>query len=148
MAFVFTWIAFAACAEIIARTTPFWAAQTLSGWTVWIASAAFVGLAVLDRSEPHFFTPLDLSILGLAGFSALTAYGAAPGRRWLRGAGVTGFIAVVAIIFTLIDNMLLAGLALIIFGVLLTVLILVTNGMLRRRGLRTPIDHNLEEARL
>ena len=147
MAFVFFWIGIAACVEIIARAIPFWASRTLAGWCVWVASTAFVSLTALDRFETHF-APITLPIIGLVGFSALTAYGAAPGRRWLRGAGIAGFIAIAVIIFTLIDDMILAGLTLIIFGVLLTGLILITNGILGRAMRRQSNMRNLDGVQL
>ena len=72
----------------------------------------------------------DERALSLAIFSGLTAYGAAPGRRWMRGAGVFGFIGAAIIIFTYSTNLVTAGVTLIVFGGALTALLLVTNRML------------------
>ena len=74
-----------------------------------------------------------IAIASLAVFSALTAYGAAPGRRWFRGAGVVGFIGAAIILFTYSTNLVTAGFTLIVFGAALTALLWFT----RRRQAKT-----------
>ncbi len=132
LSFAGFWAALAAIAEFFARVMGVWAARTAAGWLTWLASGALVTAAAIERFAPQFFTSLDVAIAALVIFSLLTAYGAAPGRRWLRGAGVVGFIATSLIFFTLADNLVLAGVILIIFGLSLTALLIVTNRMLRR----------------
>ena len=126
------WLAIAAAFEAVAGTSHIWATRTVAGWAVWTASAYIVGAAAFERYQPKFFGEIGLAIFALAAFSALAAYGAAPGRRWMRGAGVAGFIAVSLIFFTMADNLLAAGLAMIIFGAALIGLLIITNRMLRR----------------
>ena len=79
------------------------------------------------------FNERTLAIASLAVFSALTAYGAAPGRRWFRGAGVVGFIGAAIILFTYSTNLVTAGFTLIVFGAALTALLWFT----RRRQAKT-----------
>ncbi|MEL7490213.1 MAG: DUF2157 domain-containing protein [Pseudomonadota bacterium] len=126
------WGGVAAAAEGVVRATNLWATRTIAGWAAWTASGALVSAAAFERVKPVFFTELDLATISLAIFSALTAYGAAPGRRWLRGAGVAGFIATALIFFTLADSLMTAGVTLIIFSIALAGLIIATNRMLTR----------------
>ena len=126
------WFTIAVPFELVARSRNLWAMRTLSGWSIWWASFHLVAAATFERYQPEFFGEIGLAIFSLAVFSALAAYGAAPGRRWIRGAGVAGFIAVSILFFTMVDNLLSAGITMIIFGISLVALLIVTNRMLRR----------------
>ena len=126
------WLFIAAAFEALARTEKIWAVRTIAGWSAWVFTFYLVAAAAAERFQHIYFGRIGLSIFALAVFSALTAYGSAPGRRWIRGAGVAGFIAVSVIFFTMADNLLLVGLAMILFGAALIALLTVTNKMLRR----------------
>ena len=115
-------------AELAVRTTNVFALRTISGWCSWaLALFVLVGLAaerVIDG--PYVMVAAGLS---LALFAALTAYGAAPGRRWIRAAGVFGFIGGSITIFTYSTNLVTAGFTLIVFGTALIGLLMITNRM-------------------
>ena len=119
--------------ESIARSSGAWATRTLAGWSAWLASAQLVVAAVADRFVTKNFGEFGLPLIALILFTALTAYGAAPGRRWLRGAGIAGFIAVSVIFFTVAKNLIASGVIMILFGLALIALLMVTNRMLKRR---------------
>lgn len=125
------WLVVAIGFEFIARSTLLWATRTVAGWAIWTASSYLVAAAALERFQPVYFGQIGLAIVALAAFSGLAAYGAAPGRRWMRGAGVAGFVAVSLIFFTMADDLLSAGLAMILFGIGLIALLIVTNRMLK-----------------
>ncbi|MEM9014830.1 MAG: DUF2157 domain-containing protein [Pseudomonadota bacterium] len=126
------WGVIAGLAEATARATGLWASRTTAGWTTWVAGAFLAMAAAAERIDPTIFGGIGLAVIALAIFSALTAYGAAPGRRWLRGAGVAGFIAVSLIFFSMSGNLLVAGVTMIVFGAALIALLLVTNKRLQR----------------
>ena len=126
------WLVIAAGFEFVARMTQLWATRTVAGWATWTASIYLVAAASFERYQPKIFGEIGLAIFALAAFSALSAYGAAPGRRWMRGAGVTGFIAVSLLFFTMVDNLLAAGFTMIVFGLSLIGLLIITNRMLQR----------------
>ena len=123
------WGGCALLAELAARTTTLFALRSFAGWSVWTAMMALlIGLATERILSSDYM--MVIAALSLAIFSGLTAYGAAPGRRWMRGAGVFGFIGAAIIIFTYSTNLVTAGVTLIVFGGALTALLLVTNRML------------------
>ena len=130
--FAVVWASAAAAFEIVARGQALWASRTLAGWCAWIAGAFLTAAAVQRRATDSFLGGFDLAILALVAFAALAAYGAAPGRRWLRGAGVAGFLATSIIFFTVADDLLVSGIVMTGFGIALTALIFVTNRMLKR----------------
>ncbi|WP_306015145.1 DUF2157 domain-containing protein [Oceanicaulis sp. MMSF_3324] len=119
------WGGVALVTEALARLRPVFAVRTLAGWASWTATACLLmGLATERVLNSGFMAVI--AIASLAIFSALTAYGAAPGRRWFRGAGVAGFIGAAIILFTYSTNLVTAGFTLIVFGAALTALLLVT----------------------
>lgn len=123
------WAVLAALVEIFARSTQTFSLRSFAGWASWAAMGwLLVGLSTERILNSVYF--VIIAAFSLALFSALTAYGAAPGRRWLRGAGVFGFIGAAIIIFTDSTNLVTAGMTLIVFGIGLTLLLTVTNRML------------------
>lgn len=126
------WTVIGCVEEIAARKTSWFATRTFAGWSLWTATV-FVIMAILIESSQSGSWSILGGILALACFAFLTAYGAAPGRRWIRGAGVFGFIGVSWSIFSQTDDLLTAGFALIVFGGALTGLLIVTNRMLAKR---------------
>ena len=123
------WAVFALVAELIARSTTVFALRSFAGWSAWTAMAALLAGLATERVLNSDYM-MVIAALSLAIFSGLTAYGAAPGRRWLRGAGVFGFIGAAIIIFTYSTNLVTAGFTLIVFGGALAALLIVTNRML------------------
>ena len=126
------WLVIAAAFEVLARSEKIWAVRTVAGWSTWVFTFYLVAAAAAERFQYIYFGRIGLSIFALGVFSALTAYGSAPGRRWIRGAGVAGFIAVSIIFFTMANNLLLVGMTMILFGGALITLLTITNKMLRR----------------
>jgi len=126
------WAGAASAFEFVARTQQIWATRTLAGWCAWTASAYLVIAAAVERLDPKLFGAFGLAVLALTAFTALAAYGAAPGRRWFRGAGIAGFIAASVIFFTAADNLFVSGLIMVGFGLGLVALLLITNRMLSR----------------
>lgn len=123
------WAGLALVAEVFARSTQTFSLRSFAGWATWAAMGwLLVGLSTERVLNSMYF--VLIAGVSLALFSALTAYGAAPGRRWLRGAGVFGFIGAAIIIFTYSTNLVTAGMTLIVFGTGLTLLLTVTNRML------------------
>lgn len=120
------WAGFAALSEIGARAG-FFALRTFAGWFAWTASALLVVAAAAERFRPQFFAPFDVAIGALFAFAALAVYGSAPGRRWLRGAGVVGFIATSLLFFTYAENLTMAGFILIAIGGAIATLLGVTS---------------------
>jgi uncharacterized membrane protein len=125
------WAVCALAAELGARSTAFFALRSIAGWSVWTAMLALLAGLGTERVLNSDIMIL-IAALSLALFSGLTAYGAAPGRRWIRGAGVFGFIGAAIIIFTYSTNLVTAGVTLIVFGGALTALLIVTNRMLMK----------------
>lgn len=126
------WAVVALMAEARARLRPAFAIRTLAGWASWAAMAfLLMGLATERVLDSGYMVVIALA--SLAVFSAVTGYGAAPGRRWFRGAGVVGFVGAAIILFTYSTNLVTAGFILIVFGAALTALLLVT----RRRQAKT-----------
>ncbi len=129
------WAFAAAGLETLVRLKDIWAVRTLSGWATWMAVWAFVAYLISERfgvyGDTSIAATISLSVFGFGVFAALTAYGSAPGRRWLRGAGVAGFIGTAVVVFTLADNLLAAGVTMIVVGAALIALIVVTNRMLK-----------------
>jgi hypothetical protein len=111
----------AAIAEIGARRV--FALRTIAGWYAWTASALLFVAAGAERFRPQFFAPFDVAIAALLIFAALAVYGSAPGRRWLRGAGVAGFIATSLLFFTYAENLTMAGFILILIGAAIAALL-------------------------
>lgn len=130
--FALVFAAIAAVFEIITRTRPFWSSRTLAGWATWMASGSLASAAMIGRDDHLLLSRFDVGLLALTAFAGLTAYGAAPGRRWLRGAGVAGFIATSLTFFTAAQNLAVAGVMMIAFGAALTGLLIVTNKMIAR----------------
>lgn len=123
------WAGLALVAELSARASTVFALRSFAGWSAWAAMGfLLIGLATERVLSSDYM--MVIAALSLAIFSGLTAYGAAPGRRWMRGAGVFGFIGAAIIIFTYSTNLVTAGVTLIVFGGALTALLLVTNRML------------------
>lgn len=119
------WAGVAVAIEVLIRIRPVFALRTLAGWASWAAMVfLLIGLGT-ERVLNSGFIAI-IAVLSLALFSVLTAYGAAPGRRWFRGAGVVGFIGAAIILFTYSTNLVTAGFILIVFGGALTALLLVT----------------------
>lgn len=119
------WAGVAVAIEVLIRIRPVFALRTLAGWASWAAMVfLLIGLGT-ERVLNSGFIAI-IAVLSLALFSGLTAYGAAPGRRWFRGAGVVGFIGAAIILFTYSTNLVTAGFTLIVFGGALTALLLVT----------------------
>jgi len=131
LAFVCSWIGLAIIAELIVAAVPFWAGRTISAWLFWMATASFVGEVLLRYGASKTVSQMEMALLGLVLFSMLTAYGALPGRGWLRIAGIVGFVACAIVLFTLIKNMIFAGLALIGFGCALIIVVLISNRVLK-----------------
>ena len=126
------WLCVAAVFEVITRLRETWAFRTLAGWSAWIASIYLVIAAGSDRFDTNYLGAFGLPVFSLVAFCALTAYGAAPGRRWLRGAGVAGFIGVSLIFFSVTTNLLVSGVIMVVFGLGLLALLHITNRMLKR----------------
>lgn len=125
------WAGLALVAELFARSTTVFALRSFTGWASWAAMGfLLVGLGAERVLNSDYM--MIIAAMSLAIFAGLTAYGAAPGRRWLRGAGVFGFIGAAIILFTYATNLVTAGLTLIVFGGALTALLLVTNRMLAK----------------
>lgn len=119
------WAGAAILTEALERFRPVFALRTVAGWASWAAMVfLLVGLTAERVLNSGFIAVIG--VLSLAIFSGLTAYGASPGRRWLRGAGVVGFVGAAIILFTYSTNLVTAGFALIVFGVGLTALLLFT----------------------
>ena len=119
------WASLAVITEALVRLRPAFALRTFAGWASWAAMVfLLIGLGT-ERVLNSGFIAI-IAVLSLALFSGLTAYGAAPGRRWFRGAGVVGFIGAAIILFTYSTNLVTAGFTLIVFGGALTALLLVT----------------------
>jgi len=119
------WAGVAVAIEVLIRIRPVFALRTFAGWASWAAMVfLLIGLGT-ERVLNSGFIAI-IAVLSLALFSGLTAYGAAPGRRWFRGAGVVGFIGAAIILFTYSTNLVTAGFTLIVFGGALTALLLVT----------------------
>lgn len=119
------WAGVAVAIEVLIRIRPVFALRTLAGWASWAAMVfLLIGLGT-ERVLNSGFIAI-IAVLSLALFSGLTAYGAAPGRRWFRGAGVVGFIGAAIILFTYSTSLVTAGFTLIVFGGALTALLLVT----------------------
>lgn len=119
------WASAALLFEGLARFKAWFALRTFAGWASWAAMVfLLIGLGT-ERVLNSGFIAI-IAVLSLALFSGLTAYGAAPGRRWFRGAGVVGFIGAAIILFTYSTNLVTAGFTLIVFGGALTALLLVT----------------------
>jgi len=119
------WAGAALITEALGRYKPLFALRTFSGWASWAAMVFLVVGLTVERVLNSGFIAV-IAVLSLAIFSGLTAYGASPGRRWFRGAGVVGFISAAIILFTYSTNLVTAGVALIVFGVALTALLLFT----------------------
>ena len=126
------WLCVAAVFEVITRLRETWAFRTLAGWSAWMASIYLVIAAGSDRFDTNYLGAFGLPVFSLVVFCALTAYGAAPGRRWLRGAGVAGFIGVSLIFFSVTTNLLVSGVIMVVFGLGLLALLHITNKMLKR----------------
>ena len=126
------WGGAAMITEALARLRPAFALRTVAGWASWAAMVFLLIGLTAERVLNSGFIAI-IAVLSLAIFSGLTAYGAAPGRRWFRGAGVVGFIGAAIILFTYATNLVTAGFTLIVFGAALTALLLVT----RRRQAKT-----------
>lgn len=119
------WAGAALIFEGVVRFKAWFALRTFAGWASWAAMVfLLIGLGT-ERVLNSGFIAI-IAVLSLAVFSGLTAYGAAPGRRWFRGAGVVGFIGAAIILFTYSTNLVTAGFTLIVFGGALTALLLVT----------------------
>lgn len=119
------WAGAALIFEGVVRFKVWFALRTFAGWASWAAMVfLLIGLGT-ERVLNSGFIAI-IAVLSLAVFSGLTAYGAAPGRRWFRGAGVVGFIGAAIILFTYSTNLVTAGFTLIVFGGALTALLLVT----------------------
>jgi len=119
------WAVVALMTEALARLRPAFAIRTLAGWASWAAMAfLLMGLATERVLDSGYMVIIALASLAI--FSAVTGYGAAPGRRWFRGAGVVGFVGAAIILFTYSTNLVTAGFILIVFGAALTALLLVT----------------------
>lgn len=119
------WAGAALIFEGVVRFKAWFALRTFAGWASWAAMIfLLIGLGT-ERVLNSGFIAI-IAVLSLAVFSGLTAYGAAPGRRWFRGAGVVGFIGAAIILFTYSTNLVTAGFTLIVFGGALTALLLVT----------------------
>ena len=88
-----------------------------AGWGAWIAGGIFGGTLIAALNDSGLGVALALAALGLAGFASLIGYGSAPGRGWLRGAGVAGFISMAVILFAFSAGLLGAGVVLIVFGI-------------------------------
>jgi uncharacterized membrane protein len=125
------WAVCALAAELGARSTAFFALRSIAGWSAWTAMLALLAGLGTERVLNSDIM-MGVAALSLAIFSGLTAYGAAPGRRWIRGAGVFGFIGAAIIMFTYSTNLVTAGVTLIVFGGALTALLIVTNRMLMK----------------
>ncbi|WP_421860862.1 DUF2157 domain-containing protein [Oceanicaulis sp.] len=125
------WAVCALAAELGARSTALFALRSIAGWSVWTAMLALLAGLGTERVLNSDIM-MGVAALSLAIFSGLTAYGAAPGRRWIRGAGVFGFIGAAIIMFTYSTNLVTAGVTLIVFGGALTALLIVTNRMLMK----------------
>lgn len=119
------WAGAALIFEGVVRFKAWFSLRTFAGWASWAAMVfLLIGLGT-ERVLNSGFIAI-IAVLSLAVFSGLTAYGAAPGRRWFRGAGVVGFIGAAIILFTYSTNLVTAGFTLIVFGGALTALLLVT----------------------
>ena len=119
------WAGAALIFEGVVRFKAWFALRTFAGWASWAAMIfLLIGLGT-ERVLNSGFIAI-IAVLSLAVFSGLTAYGAAPGRGWFRGAGVVGFIGAAIILFTYSTNLVTAGFTLIVFGGALTALLLVT----------------------
>lgn len=125
------WASLAVIAEVLVRVRPLFALRSFAGWASW-AAMVFLLIGLGAERVLNSSVMAVVAVLSLAIFSALTAYGAAPGRRWFRGAGVVGFVGAAIILFTYSTNLVTAGFTLIVFGLALTVLLVVT----RRRQAR------------
>ncbi|MEO1150452.1 MAG: DUF2157 domain-containing protein [Pseudomonadota bacterium] len=137
LAFTCFWVGATIIVEIVSRSVPIWAMRTISAWFCWTATLSFIWFVFWHADRGLVVSQMEVSILGLGLFSLLTAYGATPGRAWFRVAGVVGFVACAIALFTLINTMILAGLALIGFGCALIVVILASNRLVRPR---TPLS--------
>lgn len=125
------WGVIALVLELVTRRSDLFALRTAAGWASWAGMGfILVGLATERALDGPYI--MFIAAAALAGFAGLTAYGAAPGRRWLRGAGVFGFIGAAITIFTYSTNLVTAGLTLIVFGSALVALLIVTNKMLAK----------------
>lgn len=127
------WAGVAIVLEGVVRARPVFALRSLAGWASWAAMVFLLMGLGTERVLDSGFMAI-IAVFSLAIFSGLTAYGAAPGRRWFRGAGVVGFIGAAIILFTNATNLVTAGFTLIVFGAALTVLLLVTRRSQAKRG--------------
>jgi len=125
------WAGAALGLERMVRTRPVFGLRSFAGWCSWTAMVFLLTGLSAERILNSDYV-IGVAALTLALFSGLTAYGAAPGRRWLRGAGVFGFIGAAIIVFTYSTNLVTAGLTLIVFGGALSGLLIVTNRMLAK----------------
>jgi uncharacterized membrane protein len=116
------WAALAAAFEVLARLKGAFAARTAAGWAAWVATLGLVTVNAGDQVA-GLGHGLLVPLLSLGVFTALTVYGAAPGRRWLRGAGATGFVLTALTLFGWTGKLALAGLSLILVGVSLILLL-------------------------
>ena len=127
------WAGVAIVLEGVVRARPVFALRSLAGWASWAAMVFLLMGLGTERVLDSGFMAI-IAVFSLAIFSGLTAYGAAPGRRWFRGAGVVGVIGAAIILFTYSTNLVTAGFTLIVFGAALTVLLLVTRRSQAKRG--------------
>ncbi|VXC85890.1 conserved membrane hypothetical protein [Oceanicaulis sp. 350] len=123
------WAGLALVSEALARSTTVFALRSFAGWASW-AAMGFLLAGLGTERVLNSDIMMVIAAFSLAIFAGLTAYGAAPGRRWLRGAGVFGFIGAAIILFTYSTNLVTAGVTLIVFGGALVALLIVTNRML------------------